>query len=122
MHEKVSVETLLKRPHPAPPKNGRMVIYKFWGHSRRLEEGAGPTQMVVTVTMDKGIRRKGCMQARTQEKGGGGRIPPLKIAKMIFKKYIYIVRGFSGSENLIMMLLVSITGLLGAVMLAILAK
>lgn len=35
---------------------------------------------------------------------------------------IYIVTGFSRSENLIMMLLVSITGLLGAVMLAILAK
>ena len=35
---------------------------------------------------------------------------------------VYIVRGFSGSENLIMTLLVSITGLLGAVMLVILAK
>ena len=82
MHEKVSVETLLKRPHPAPPKNDRMVIYKFWvildGLGAVIEEGAGPTQMVVTVTMDKGIRRKGCTCRRVPREGGGGSNSPLK--------------------------------------------
>ena len=72
--KKVSVETLLKRPRPALQRTAEWSSINSGvildGLGAVIEVGAGPTQMVVTVTMVKGIRRKGCTCRRVRIQHG----------------------------------------------------